>query len=88
VSKFVASLGSYPVGSLVRLDNNVIALVTKVDTKDTSLVDLKVLFDPSGSLLEEPYPIQLRPNQSRRIVAEVDPHSKGLDVTDFFDLGP
>ncbi len=88
VGLFIDSLGAYPVGSLVRLDNNAIALVTKVDTQDTSLVDLKVLFNPSGTLLEEPYMLQLRPDQPRRIIAEVDPHSKGLDVTDFFDLGP
>ena len=88
VGLFIDSLGAYPVGSLVRLDNNVIALVTKVDTRDTSLVDLKVLFSTAGKLLEEPYMLELRPNQPRRIVAEVDPHTKGLDVTDFFDLGP
>ena len=88
VGLFIDALGSYPVGSLVRLDNNTIALVTKVDTQDTSLVDLKVLFNPAGKILEEPYMLELRPNQPRRIVAEVDPHTKGLDVTDFFDLGP
>ena len=88
VVRFIDSLGPYPVGSLVRLDNNEVALVVKVDTKDTSLVDLKVLFNPAGTLLEAPFMVQLRPGQPRRIVAEVDPHSKGLDVTDFFDLGP
>ncbi len=88
VAHFITSLGPYPVGSLVRLDSSEIALVTKVDTQDTSLVDLKVLFSPAGTLLEEPFVMQLHPNQKRRIVAEVDPHTKGLDVTDFFDLGP
>ena len=86
VMHFVDSLGAYPVGSLVRLDNNEIGLVTKVDTHDTSLVDIKVIFDPAGTLLEEPFVMQLRPNQPRRIVAEVDPHTKGIDVTDFFDF--
>ncbi len=88
VMHFIDSLGAYPVGSLVRLDNNEIGLVTKVDTTDTSLVDLKVIFDPAGSLLEEPFMLQLRPDQTRRIVAEVDPQTKGIDVTDFFDLDP
>jgi len=86
VTHFIESLGAYPVGSLVRLDNNEIALVTKVDTHDTTLVDLKVLFNPAGSLLEEPFMVQLRPSQPRFIVAEVDPHAKGIDVTDFFNL--
>ena len=86
VANFVESLGPYPVGSLVRLDNNEIGLVTKVDTQDTSLVDIKVIFSAAGTLLEEPLRIQLRPSQPRSIVAEVDPHTKGIDVTDFFDF--
>jgi HD-GYP domain-containing protein (c-di-GMP phosphodiesterase class II) len=88
VGPFIKSLGPYPVGSLVRLDNNEIGLVTKVDTQDTNLVDIKVLFNPAGTLLEEPFRMQLHPNQTRRIVAEVDPLTKGVDVTDFFDLDP
>ena len=88
VMHFIDSLGAYPVGSLVRLDNNEIGLVTKVDTQDTSLVDIKVIFDPAGALLEEPFMLQLRPGHERRIIAEVDPHTKGIDVTDFFDLEP
>ena len=88
VMYFIDSLGAYPVGSLVRLDNNEIGLVTKVDPQDTSLVDLKIIFNPAGTLLEEPFKMQLNSNQARRIVAEVDPHTKGIDVTDFFDLDP
>ncbi len=85
VQHFVESLGPYPVGSLVRLDNNEIGLVTKVDIKDPSLADIKILFDQAGTLLAEPFALQLHPSQPRSIVAEVDPHSKGIDVTDFFD---
>ena len=87
VMHFIASLGAYPVGSLVRLDNNEIGLVTKVDPKDTSLVDIKILYNPAGSLLDDPFILHLRPDQPRKIVAEVDPHTKGIDVTDFFDFG-
>lgn len=85
VEKFVTSLGPYPVGSLVRLDNNEIGLVVKVDTTDPSLADIKVIFDASGQLFGEPYRLHLGPNQPRRIVAEVDPFSKGIDVVDFLD---
>jgi putative nucleotidyltransferase with HDIG domain len=88
VMKFIESLGAYPVGSLVRLDNNEIGLVTKVDPQDTSRVDIKVLFNPAGTLLDEPFMMHLQPNLLRRIIAEVDPHTKGIDVTDFFDLDP
>jgi HD-GYP domain-containing protein (c-di-GMP phosphodiesterase class II) len=88
VLKFVESLGPYPVGSLVRLDNNEIGLVIRVDPQNTSMVDVKIIFNPAGVLLEDPHTLQLRPTQPRKIVAEVDPHTKGIDVTDFFDLEP
>ena len=86
-ARFIESLGPYPVGSLVRLDNNEIGLVTKVEAQDTSLADIKIIYDPAGTMLDEPYMIQMRPDQSRKIIAEVDPQTKGIDVTDFFDLG-
>jgi putative nucleotidyltransferase with HDIG domain len=86
VMHFIDSLGAYPVGSLVRLDNNEVGLVTKVDPQNTSLVDIKIIFNSAGTMLEDPFMLQLRPNQPRKIIAEVDPQTKGIDVTDFFDL--
>ncbi|MEJ2199169.1 MAG: HD domain-containing protein [Desulfuromonadales bacterium] len=87
VTHFIESLGPYPVGSLVRLDSNEIGLVTKVEPKDTSLVDIKIIYDSAGAMLDDLYTIQLRPDQPRKIIAEVDPQTKGIDVTNFFDLG-
>ena len=87
VTHFIESLGPYPVGSLVRLDSNEIGLVTKVEPKDTSLVDIKIIYDSAGAILDDPYTIHLRPDQPRKIIAEVDPQTKGIDVTNFFDLG-
>ena len=87
VMHFIESLGPYPVGSLVRLDSNEIGLVTKVEPQDTSLVDIKIIYDPAGAMLDETYMMQMRPDQPRRIIAEVDPQTKGIDVTNFFDLG-
>ncbi len=87
VMHFIESLGPYPVGSLVRLDSNEIGLVTKVEPQDTSLVDIKIIYDPAGVMLDDPYTIHLRPDQPRKIIAEVDPQTKGIDVTNFFDLG-
>lgn len=85
VERFIDSLGPYPVGSLVRLDSNEIGLVVKVDTTDPSLADIKVIFDTAGQLLGETYRLQLGPTQPRKIVAEVDPFSKGIDVVDYLD---
>lgn len=85
VMRFVESLGAYPVGSLVRLDSNEIGLVVRVDIQDPNLADIKVIFNSDGDLLEEPYQLHLGPDQPRRIVAEVDPYTKGIEVTDFID---
>jgi HD-GYP domain-containing protein (c-di-GMP phosphodiesterase class II) len=85
VEKFAAALGTYPVGSLVRLDNNEIGLVVKVDPTDPNLADIKIIFDPAGQLLGEPYRLHLGPTQPRKIVAEVDPFTKGIDVVDYLD---
>mgnify|MGYP001400306477 CR=1 FL=1 len=85
VEQFIASLGPYPVGSLVRLDNNEIGLVIKVDPTDPSLADIKIIFEAGGQRLAQPSLFHLSPSQPRRIVAEVDPFSKGIDVVDYLD---
>jgi len=83
VEKFITSLGTYPVGSLVRLDSSEIGLVIWVDTKDPDSVRLKILFDENGKLLTEPGRLDLRGPDSRRIVSEVDPFAKGIEITDY-----
>jgi putative nucleotidyltransferase with HDIG domain len=85
VEQFVASLGTYPVGSLVRLDTGEIGLVVWVDTRDPDSVQLKILIDQNGALLPEPRRLDLPGAESRRIIAEVDPFSKGIEVTDYLD---
>jgi putative nucleotidyltransferase with HDIG domain len=85
VEKFALALGPYPVGSLVRLDSNEIGLVVKVDTVNTALAEVKILFDADGQQCREPYRIHLGPAQPRKIVAELDPQSKGIDVVDYLD---
>jgi putative nucleotidyltransferase with HDIG domain len=85
VEQFIASLGTYPVGSLVRLDSSEIGLVVWVDTKDPDSVRLKILFDRNGTLLTEPALLDLPGTDSQRIIAEVDPNVKGIEVTDYLD---
>ena len=60
-------------------------IVMLIDTADPSLADIKIIFDAAGQLLGEPQRLHLGPNQPRKIVAEVDPFSKGIDVVDFLD---
>jgi putative nucleotidyltransferase with HDIG domain len=85
VERFIDSLGTYPVGSLVRLDSNEIGLVIWVDTSDSDSVRLKILFDAEGRALTDPHRIDLLGPDAKRIVAEVDPVTKGIDVPDYLD---
>lgn len=84
VEQFIDSLGPYPVGTLVRLDSNEIGLVVKVGEQDREAVRLKTLFDRDGARLAEPAVLELVGEDAGRIVGEVDPFSKGIEVTEYF----
>lgn len=86
VRRFIASLGRYPVGTLVRLDTNEIALVTRVGATVSDDVQLKILYDDNGEELREHPRLELTGKSRMRIIAEVDPGIKGIDVADFFDV--
>ena len=85
VERFIASLGPYPVGTLVRLDSNEIGLVVRVGIDHPDEVQLKMIFDDEGEMLDEPRHLELTGNATQRIVAEVDPFVRGIDVTDYFE---
>jgi putative nucleotidyltransferase with HDIG domain len=82
--RFITSLGTYPVGTLVRLDSNEIGLVVRVGLQDPDAVELKMLFDGDGKLLDAPPKLALSGAETVRIVGEVDPFLKGIDVTEHF----
>ena len=54
VEKFVEMMGDYPVGTLVRLDNNELAVVFRPNPVDSRAPTVKVIIDRAGSFLEEP----------------------------------
>jgi putative nucleotidyltransferase with HDIG domain len=85
VEQFIDFLGPWPVGTLVRIDNNQIALVTWVGAEQEGALRLKVLFDADGNLLEEFPVLELKGAGIDRVVAEVDPFVKGISVTDYLD---
>jgi HD-GYP domain-containing protein (c-di-GMP phosphodiesterase class II) len=89
---FVEMLGIYPVGTLVRLDSNEIALVVRMNPQYPTAPRVKLLFDAEGTRLAPPVELDLshvdprtgRP--ARSIVATVDPALKAVDVAAI--LGP
>lgn len=85
IDSFINFLGPYPVGTLVRLNTNEIALVIWVSTERRNELRVKVLFDRDGSLLDEPYLEELHPGSATHIVDEVDPLTKTIDVTEYLD---
>jgi len=83
--RFIHFLGPYPVGTLVRLTSNEIGLVTWVSTEKPDDLRLKILFDSNGDMLDEPRIEEMAGSDTARIAAEVDPFSKGINVTDYLD---
>jgi HD-GYP domain-containing protein (c-di-GMP phosphodiesterase class II) len=81
---FIFALGTYPVGTLVRLDNNEIGVVGRVGIEDPDSVQLKIIFDPQGKHLAQPQVLNLSSDEKKRIVSEVDPFIKGVEVIDYF----
>jgi len=82
VEKFIRFLGPWPVGSLVRLDTNHIGLVTWVGSEGETL-RLKILLDEEGHFLEKFQEMTLTGEGIAKIVAEVDPFVKGINVADY-----
>jgi putative nucleotidyltransferase with HDIG domain len=83
VENFIEFLGPWPVGTLVRLDNNQIGLVTRAGTGKGMTLRLKILLDEEGRFLTENPELELTGAGIDRVVAEVDPFVKGINVTDY-----
>ncbi|TYO97513.1 metal dependent phosphohydrolase [Geothermobacter ehrlichii] len=85
LARFTRFLGPYPVGSLVRLTSNEIGLIAWINPENSGQLRLRLLFDGDGERIEPPEDIELAEDGQRRIVAEVDPFSRNIDVTDYLD---
>jgi putative nucleotidyltransferase with HDIG domain len=83
VDKFEEMMGEYPVGTLVRLDNNEIALVLKPNPMESVAPAVRIVRDANGELLATPRAVSLAGNGGTRyasIVAAVDPLLKNVCV--------
>lgn len=84
VERFERMMGEYPVGTLVRLDNNEIALVVRPHPMESRAPAVKVVIDARGNTVEKPRPVSLSPAEGTRyasIVATVDPLLKNVDLS-------
>jgi putative nucleotidyltransferase with HDIG domain len=87
VTRFMEMMGKYPVGTLVRLDNNEIAVVFKPNPADSEAPVVKVIMDSRGETLGTPREQRLGDGKGTRyatIVAVIDPFLKDIDVARYF----
>lgn len=84
VERFAQMLGIYPVGSVVRLATNELAVVTRGNMTAPARPVVVMLTDPTGQPLSDPVEIDLSVTTGeglgRTIVQSVDPRAYGIDV--------
>jgi hypothetical protein len=84
LKRFVNMMGLFPVGNLVRLNTDELAVVTAEHPTDPFRPQVKILTTPKGETLEEPFLTHTweRNNSGehpRAVVEAVDPESVGID---------
>jgi len=83
---FVEMMGKYPAGTLVRLDTNEVAIVSRPNPLDEEAPLVRVLIEADGTHLSAPREQPLVKGDGSRyagIVAVVDPLLKNIDVGRF-----
>ena len=90
VELFVEMMGDYPVGTLVRLDTNEVAIVYRPNPLDENAPLVRILIDCDGNRLSEPRNQALAGSDGSyyaRIVAVVDPLLKNINIGQLFASG-
>jgi HD-GYP domain-containing protein (c-di-GMP phosphodiesterase class II) len=89
VRRFVQLIGIYPVGNLVRLDSDEVAVVLQVHAPDPYRPKVRVLFASDGSRLELPRDVNLweteesSAHRPRSVVAPLNPAEYAVDPLSF-----
>jgi len=90
VASFIEMMGKYPVGTLVRLDTNEVAVVYRPNPLDEEAPMVRILIERDGTRLSVPREQLLTEKDGARyaqIVAVVDPLLKNIDVAKFVVSG-
>lgn len=80
---FLEMMGNYPVGTLVRLDTNEVAVVSRPNPLDETAPVVRVIIDSEGRRLDAPREQSLVAQDGSRyadIVTVVDPLMKNIDI--------
>ena len=82
VERFVEMMGDFPVGTLVRLDTNELAVVFRPNPLDSRAPTVKIIIDAAGEFLDEPRIERLAQDGQPRysaIVAVANPLTRNID---------
>jgi putative nucleotidyltransferase with HDIG domain len=84
LKRFVNLMGLFPIGNLVRLNTDELAVVTAEHPSDPFRPQVKILTDATGERLEEPVLANTwerdgASGQERAVVEAVDPETVGID---------
>jgi len=82
---FTFHLGDYPVGSLIRLKNGEIMLVIGFGELGSNHLRLRRLITAKGKSDPEKNLTEILPNEHDLIVADIDPATRGIDTSVYFD---
>jgi len=82
---FIYHLGDYPVGSLIRLRNGEILLVIGFGELGNQHLKLRRLKTANGKSDTEKTLTELLPDEHDRIVSDIDPSTRGIDTSVYFD---
>jgi len=88
LKRFVTLMGLFPVGNLVRLNTDELAVVTAEHPTDPFRPQVKILTNSKGEWLEEPvlsntWDRDSRGEHPRAIVEAVDPEPLGIDPLEY-----
>ena len=88
LKRFVNLMGLFPVGNLVRLNTEELAVVTAEHPNDPFRPQVKILTNPRGETLETPFLTNTwerdsRGEHPRAVVEAVDPEEANLDPLTF-----
>ncbi|MGM0416431.1 MAG: HD-GYP domain-containing protein [Thermodesulfobacteriota bacterium] len=82
VQALIRILGTYPVGSLVRLVSNEIGLIVDGDIEDMNRGTIRILRDSNGNAVDTPLTHELK-SKSIHIAGEVDPLLHNIDINEW-----
>ena len=82
---FIYHLGDYPVGSLIRLNNGEVMLVIGFGELGNQHLKLRRVMTANGKSDPERTLAELLPSELDRIVADIDPSTRGIDTRVYYD---